>query len=105
MKVLRKIFLLGFGAGGCGGVEAGGALWGGGGGGVRGTFCAGIVVDEVGVAGVTFELVDVATVPGGAGSDVLALADPGRTAGFESEMVGLSAYPLYICRRQLALNP
>jgi hypothetical protein len=99
-KVLRKIFLLGLEAGGCGDVGAGGVLWGGGGGGgVRGTFCAGMVVDEVGVAGVTFELVDVATVPGGAGSDVLALADPGRTTGFESEMLGLSAYPLYICRR------
>ena len=98
-KVLRKIFLLGFGAGGGGGgVDAGGAVWPGGGGGVRGTFCAGIVVELVGVAGVTFELVDVATVPGGGGSEVLALADPGRTIGFESEIVGLSAYPL--CTRR-----
>jgi hypothetical protein len=41
-----------------------------------------------------FELDVVATDPGGRGSFVLALADPGRIMGLESEMLGLSAYPL-----------
>ena len=92
-KVLRKNFLFGFGVGGGGGVDAGGTVVLGGGG-VRGTFCAGIVEAEVGVAGVGFELNEVATKPGGGGSEVLALADPGRTIGFESEIECLSAYPL-----------
>jgi hypothetical protein len=89
---LRKNFLLGFGAGGGG--DAGGTVELGGGG-VRGIFCAGMVEEVVGLAGVGFELVDVATEPGGSGSDVLALADPGRTVGFESEIEDLSAYPLW----------
>jgi hypothetical protein len=92
--VLRKNLLFGFGgADGGGGVDAGGTVDLGGGG-VRGTFCAGIVEEVVGVAGVRCELVEGATEPGGSGSDVLGLADPGRTAGFESEILGLSAYPL-----------
>lgn len=39
---------------------------------------------------------DVKTGPGGGGSEVAELADPGRTIGFESPMLGLleSAYPL-----------
>jgi len=55
----------------------------------------------MGTAGVTgveeaiLELGVVATGPGGSGSFVLALADPGRTIGFESDILGLSAYPLY----------
>jgi hypothetical protein len=38
---------------------------------------------------VTEELGEVATRPGGAGSFVVALADPGRTMGFESLILGL----------------
>lgn len=66
-------------------------------GGVRGTFSGGIVEPDSGVAGVgeTFELREVATGPTGGGSFVLALADPGRTIGLESEILGLSAYRLY----------
>ena len=92
---MRKNFLLGFGAaGGGGGTDVGGTVELGGGG-VRGTFFAGIVAVD-GVAGVIgFELGDVVTEPGGGGSDVLGLADPGRTIGFGSVMEGLSAYPLY----------
>ena len=102
-KVFRKNLLFGFagrvGDGGGGGeglddvgiVELGG-------GGVRGTLSAGIVRVVVGVAGVGFELSDVATEPGGSGSEVLALADPGRTIGLESEIEGLSTYPL-CCRK------
>lgn len=81
MKNLRKKRLFGFGA------ESGGILDEGGGGGVRGTFAAGIVV-EVGVTGVT-EL-GVTTAPGGSGSEVAALADPGSTGGLESAILGLS---------------
>lgn len=69
-------------------------------GGVNGTFCGGIVVLEVGVAGVgdapiLASVVAVAD-PGGSGWEVAGLADPGRTAGLESLMLGfvLSAYPL-----------
>lgn len=95
MKVFRKNFLLGFGLGAEGLVDAAGTVeLEGGGGGVRGTFSAGIVEELVGVVGVGFELADVATLPGGAGSDVAGLAEPGRTTGFESDMDGLSAYPL-----------
>lgn len=91
---MRKNFLFGFGGGGAGVVDTGGIVELGGGG-VRGTFSTGIAEAVVGVAGVGFELVDVATAPGGGGSDVAGLADPGRTTGFESEIEGLSAYPLY----------
>lgn len=86
MKNLRKNLLgLGFGDGGGGGggtEEAGG-------GGVRGTFSIGIVV-ELGVAGVggVFEFNEVATGPAGGGTEVPALADPGKTTGFESAMLG-----------------
>ena len=38
-----------------------------------------------------FELGDVATGPGGSGWEVAVLADPGRTMGFESLMLGLEA--------------
>ena len=76
-------------------MDTGGTLALGGGEGVRGISCGGIVGVE-GVAGVSFEFGDVATGPGGGGSDVLVLADPGKTMGFESEIDGLSAYPLYI---------
>jgi len=43
----------------------------------------------------------VATGPGGGGAVVPVLADPGRTAGFESVMLGFtsSAYPLCIRNR------
>ncbi len=91
MKNVRKNLLLGFGRGGGGvdPVDDGGAvctlpL----GGGVRGTFCGGILDRELGVAGVGCP-------PTGA-ADEVALFDPGRTEGFESEMLGLltSAYPL-----------
>jgi hypothetical protein len=93
---LRKNLLFGLGgAGGGGGADAGGTVELGGGG-VRGTFSAGIVDAVVGVAGVIgFELGDVATEPGGGGSDVAALAEPGRTTGFEFVIEALSAYPLY----------
>ena len=60
-----------------------------GGGGVRGTFSAGIV-EEVGVAGVG-AVFGVTTAPGGNGSDVAALADPGSTGDLESVILGLSA--------------
>jgi hypothetical protein len=54
----------------------------------------GIVASVVGFLGeedgpVTEELGEVATRPGGAGSFVVALADPGRTMGFESLILGL----------------
>jgi hypothetical protein len=54
----------------------------------------GIVASEVGVLGegdglVTEDIVEVVTRPGGAGSFVVALADPGRTMGLESLMGGL----------------
>lgn len=54
----------------------------------------GIVASEVGVLGdedgpVTEELGEVVTGPGGAGSFVAALADLGRTTGFESLVLGL----------------
>ncbi len=76
-------------------METGGAVWVRvGDGGVRGTLSDGIVVEVVGVAGVGCEFIDVATAPGGGGCEVLALWDPGRTIGLESEMLGLSAYPL-----------
>lgn len=42
------------------------------------------------------ELGEVATGPGGGGSFVAELVDPGRTMGLESEMLGLSAYVLYL---------
>jgi hypothetical protein len=64
-----------------------------GGGGVSGTFRGGIVVVE-GVAGVAVAILElgvVATGPGGGGWLVLELAEPGRTIGFESRMLGLSA--------------
>ena len=66
----------------------------GGGGGTRGTLLGGIVASGVGVLGeedgpVTEGLGEVATGPGGAGSCVAALADPGSTTGFESLMLSL----------------
>lgn len=58
---------------------------------------------EAGVAGVgdevdSLELGDGVTGPGGGGSEVAGLADPGRTTGFESFKIGFlsSAYPLCI---------
>lgn len=97
MKNLRKNLLgLGFGVGGGGG---GGTEEAGGGGGVRGTFSIGIVV-ELGVAGVggVFELNEVATGPSGGGTEVPALAEPGKITGFESAILGFltSAKLLYI---------
>ena len=68
---------------------------------MRGTFLGGIVEAETGVVGVgdvaVFAFIEVATAPWGRGSEVLGLADPGKTTGFESEMLGfgLLAYPLY----------
>lgn len=100
MKNLLKNFLGFLGGGGGGGVvEAGGgvAFTSEGVGGIRGTLWAGIVDVEVGVAGVgvfSFALKEVATGPTGSGSFVLELAEPGRTIGLESEMLGLPAYPL-----------
>jgi hypothetical protein len=91
MKVLRKTRLFGFGAEGVGAVDGGGMIELGGGGGGRGIFSGRIVEVEIEVAGVGFELGEAATAPGGGGSDVLGLADPGRTTGFESEIEGLSA--------------
>ena len=110
MKNLRKNFLFGFGIGGGGGGGEEAGTTGGvvgtlppGGGGVRGTFDGGIAEIVLGVAGVgerpaSLELDVSATGPGGAGADVLALADPGSTAAFESVILGflLSVYPL--CR-------
>lgn len=83
-----RFFGLGAGVGGGGGTEA---VEEGGGGGVKGigwVVFPGVVV--AGVAGVG------ATCPGGSGSDVLVLADPGSTADFESAILGFfsSAYPL-----------
>jgi hypothetical protein len=94
MRNLR-ILLFGFGCGGGGGVELGDV--GGpvltlpGGGGVRGTLCGGIVEADDGVDGVAVKLGGFATAPWGAGSLVLELAEPGRTTGLESAMLGLSA--------------
>jgi len=70
---------------------------------VRGTFSEGIVVAEDGVAGVAEAWLSFDEIfkLGGRGSFVAALADPGRTIGLESEILGLSAYPLYD-RRQLS---
>lgn len=54
-------------------------------------------MEELGVEGVAdvFPVVKlVMTGPRGGGSFVAELADPGRTTGFESEMLGLSAYRL-----------
>lgn len=93
----------GFGVGGRGGVVVdGGAVstFEFGGGGVSGTFWDGIVELEDGVAGVgdgpaNLEVGVVAPGAGG-GSEVLELADPGRTIGFESVTLGFlaSAKPL-----------
>ncbi len=88
VKNLRKNLRFGFGGGG-----GGGGAEEGGGGGVRGTLLGGIEEAELGVAGVgeevaVFAFSVVATAPGGNGSDVLGLADPGRTVGFEPDMLG-----------------
>jgi hypothetical protein len=100
VKNLRKNFLGFGGGGGGGGVDTGGGVlctWLGVGG-VRGTFSGGIVdivEAELGVEGVgdAFPVVKlVITGPKGGGSFVP--APPGRTMGFESEMLDLSAYPL-----------
>ena len=109
MTNLRKNLLLGFGVRGGGvveeAVEVGGAV--GtlppGGGGVRGTFEGGIAELELGVAGAgegpaSLELDVSATRPGGAGSDVLALADPGRTAAFESAILGFLSSAYSLCK-------
>jgi hypothetical protein len=95
ISVMRnlRILLRRFGCGGGGGVE----LVDVGGGGVRGTLCEGIAEadDEVdGVLELAVEVGEVATGPGGGGWFVLELAEPGRTAGLESAMLDLSAYPL-----------
>ncbi len=91
VKNLRKNLRRLRGGGGGGGAEVAG------GGGLRGTLSAGIVV-ELGVAGVggILEFKEVATGPGGGGTEVLALAEPGSTAGFESAILGFlsSAKPL-----------
>lgn len=86
---MRKKRLFGFGGGFDDGGGGPGILTPGGGG-VRGTFSAGIVL-EVGVAGVGACEFGVTTVPGGNGSDVAGLADPGSTTGLESGILGLSA--------------
>jgi hypothetical protein len=102
INVMRnlRILLFCFGCGGGGGVELGGVELGDvggpvftlpGGGGVRGTLWGGIVEADDGVDGVAVKLGGLATAPGGAGSLVLELAEPGRTAGLESAMLGLSA--------------
>ena len=105
MRVVRNLRrnLRGFlgGGGGVGGgvepIELGGAVctFVLGGGGVRGTFCGGTVELELGVTGFeeaapSLELEpDVGnTGPGGGGSEVLELAEPGRTMVFESAMLG-----------------
>ena len=96
-KNLRKKRLLR--GGGVGVAELGG------GGGVNGTLFAGILADA-GVAGVEAAVIEEedvsATGPGGRGSDVASLAEPGRTADFESAILGLSARNL--CRFQLAIR-
>ena len=73
----------------------GGAVWillVGGEGGTNGTFDGGIVVLDVGVAGEEEDAVDElgfgVTRPGGAGSFVAGLAEPGSTVAFESVMLG-----------------
>jgi len=70
-----------------------------------------MVASVVGVLGeddgfVTEELVEVAIGPGGAGSFVAALADPGSTTGFESLALGLgmSAKALYRSMKSLVSN-
>lgn len=91
VKNLRSL-LFGLGGGGDGGGGEPEVVFPGGGG-VRGTFCGGIVEAEGvdGVGDAAFEFNEVATGPGGGGSFVLALAEPGRTTGVESAMLGLSA--------------
>lgn len=92
VKNRRKNFR-GFGAGGGGG--GGTAPTASGVGGVRGTFGGGIAEFDVGIAGLDDEVagvgavadlafIEVSTLPGGRGSEVLELADPGSTIGFES---------------------
>jgi hypothetical protein len=102
----RRSILRGFGVGAGGEVdvgvlEAGGVLataasafrmvLAGGGGGVSGTLSIGIELSAVGVWGVfdvIEELEGVDTGPGGKGSFVAALAEPGKTAGLESFILG-----------------
>jgi hypothetical protein len=84
-------------------IEVGGAVWtllAGAGGGTRGTLVGGIEGFEFVVVGdvpVTEALGAGTTRPGGAGSFVAELADPGRTTGRESLMLGFltSAKALY----------
>ena len=91
------------GEGGGGGVAVGGGALadGGGVGGVRGVggLVLILIVGAVPVkaASLTFDaLIVVATRPGGRGSEVAELLDPGRTTGFESLILDFfsSAYPL-----------
>lgn len=92
VKNFRKNLRFGFGGGGGGGgVAAAGAEL------LIGTF-GGAIVAPTGVS--TFEDGGVYSVggtgPGGSGSEVASLRDPGRTMGFESEILAFfaSAYPL-----------
>ena len=94
MKNFRKNLRFGLGVGGGGGgVEAAGVEA------LIGTF-GGAIAAPTGVSvfadGGVYRVGG--TGPGGSGSEVLSLRDPGRTMGLESAILafGVSAYPLYI---------
>ena len=75
-----------------GGRDIGGAVWAfppGGGGGTSGTFSGGMIVFELGVAGVGIDGDTGATGPGGRGVGPFAvwLSEPGKTMGFVSKML------------------
>ena len=74
-----------------GGIEVGGAVWTfppGGEGGTFGTFSGGIVVFELGAAGVACVLVTTGPNGGGCAWDAVLLDVPGSTAESESCMLG-----------------
>jgi len=69
---------------GCIGVLTAAGVWG-----IRGT-CCGSVSMVLAIGGIEiFALGVVATFPGGSGSSVAGLAEPGRTMGLESAILGL----------------
>lgn len=61
----------------------------GGGGGVRGILSGGIILDDVGDFAVAELGEGGLTAPGGGGSEVAGLADPGITADLELDILGL----------------